>query len=104
MEETPIFDELEAKWEELDYSRSLMDANWRVRNVQTGAEWYEDDEGNEVFLEPQYAEGGIVTKVDPKLPVKIVNGYIELDDCPVATVPKRKFKLFGRNQDCNGCL
>lgn len=100
---TPLYDELEAKWSEQYYQRAICDTYWPVIHVQTGQTWFEDDEGNEVFPEPQYAaEGGIVTKVDPKLPVKIVNGYIEFDESRIK--PKRKFQLFGRNQGTNGTL
>lgn len=104
MSETPLFDELEAKWNAVGEDSRICDEYTRCFYIETGAEWYEDDEGNEVFPEPKYAEGGIVTKVDPKLPVKVVNGYIELDDCPVALVPRHKRKLFGRNQGTNGTL
>lgn len=92
---TPIYDQLEAEWNYTDHYRAVCDAHWTVTHPATGQVWYEDDEGNEVFPEPQYAEGGIV---------KGSSSENFDNDCPVALVPKRKFKLFGRNQDCQGTL
>lgn len=113
MEETPIFDELEAKWSQLILGHRICDEYWRVSNVQTGAEWYEDDEGNEVFLEDLEFRGETHTVVREPNQTVIYNaeghgseahvGTCGLVDCGTKR-HKRKFKLFGRNQDCNGCL
>lgn len=146
MSNTPLYDELEDKWTETFSQRNICDRWWTVHHNQTGQEWFEDDEGNEVFPEPptagelnsglatagelnsgldltagivlvegqytateegferkpQYAKGGFDKRVDPKLPVKIVNCYIHLDESRIK--PKRKFKLFGRNQETQGTL
>ena len=91
---TPIFDELEEKWNAVGYDRAICDPYNRCFLIETGAEWYEDDEGNEVFPEPRYAEGGLVEPVRT-IVYKPDEGFV---------VPKPKFKLFGRNQGTNGVL
>lgn len=101
MSETPLFEELEAKWSETDNYRTICDRWWTVTHIATGQHWLEDDEGNEVFPETQYAEGGIVKGSSPEVQRLLENFD---NDCPVALVPKRKFKLFGRNQGTNGTL
>lgn len=110
MGDTPIYDELEAEWNYTDQYRAVCDAHWTVTHPATGQVWYEDDEGNEVFPEPSTAklsvgEGWIQ---HPKLDhLEVRDGMVRFkdSDCPVSNVPKkRKFKLFGRNQDCQGTL
>lgn len=97
--QTPLYDELEAKWTGENYQRAICDRYWTVTQTATGQEWFEDDEGNEVF-----PEGGLL----PNRPATGV--WVDLSEgyCPVSNVavdrPKRKFKLFGRNQGTNGTL
>lgn len=120
MSETPLYDELEAKWNETCDDTCICDAYARVVNLSTGQVWFEDDEGNEVFPEPQYAKGGLL----PNRPETGVMVDLSEDYCPVAVVPKRetrvgtcglvdcgtkrhkpkRHKLFGRNQGTNGTL
>ena len=86
---TPIYKELEAKWNAV--GEDLL-------------ELIEDDEGNEVFPETQYSPGGYIGQF-PELHKAI---FEDRTYCPVSNVavdrPKRKFKLFGRNQGTNGTL
>ena len=127
--ETPLYDELEAKWAEQYYQRAICEQYWTVTHTATGQEWLEDDEGNEVFPEPPtqtdlnegvdlsaYIVPNEVRVGDTVIPIKLgepqyaEGGLVE----PVRTfvykpdegfaVPKRKFKLFGRNQGTNGTL
>lgn len=118
---TPIYDELEAKWNETCYDTRICDAYARVVNLSTGQVWFEDDEGNEVFPEPptqtDLNEGVDLTaylvpnevKVGDTVSAISLGGiipYPELDK-PSPTLPKGikpKFKLFGRNQGTNGTL
>lgn len=94
---TPIYKELEEKWNAV--GEDLL-------------ELIEDDEGNEVFPETQYSPGGYIGQ----FPGGYIGQFPELHKaifedrtyCPVSNVavdrPKRKFKLFGRNQGTNGTL
>ena len=133
MSETPLFDELKDKWDETYTDKAICDTYWPVIHVQTGQTWFEDDEGNEVFPEsdldePQYSPGGYIGQF-PELHKAI---FEDRTYCPVSNVavdrpkreefeelqelykveiirheplpPKRKFKLFGRNQGTNGTL
>lgn len=98
MSETPLFDELEEKWNAVGTDRRICDKYMRCFLIETGAEWYEDDEGNEVFLveeESPYVEAGLVVPGD-----RVVPSGALVFDC--ATKPK--FKLFGRNQGTDGTL
>lgn len=101
MSETPLYDELKAKWNAVGEDSRICDEYTRCFYIETGAEWFEDIEGNEVFPEPQYAEGGVVKGSSPEVQ-RLLEDFD--NDCPVALVPKRKFKLFGRNQDSQGVL
>lgn len=109
--QTPLYDELEAKWTGENYQRAICDLYWTVTQTATGQEWFEDDEGNEVFPEElesqeetQYSPGGYIGQF-PELHKAI---FEDRTYCPVSNVavvrPKRKFKLFGRNQGTNGTL
>lgn len=98
MSETPLYDELEAKWSDEYYHRAICDQYWTVTHTATGQEWFEDDEGNEVFPDEEespYVEAGLVVPGD-----RVVPSGTLVFDC--ATKPK--FKLFGRNQGTNGTL
>lgn len=107
---TPIFDELEEKWNWTFSQRAICDQYWTVTHTATGQEWFEDDEGNEVFLEELEFRGELYTVVREPNQTVIYNTEVQRlledfdNDCPVALVPKRKFKLFGRNQGTNGTL
>lgn len=106
----PIYDELEEKWNWTINQRNICDQYWTVTHAATGQEWFEDDEGNEVFPETQYQEeaqyspGGYIGQF-PELHKAI---FEDRTYCPVSNVavdrPKRKFKLFGRNQGTTGTL
>lgn len=110
---TPIYDELEEKWNAVVADRRICDRYWRVYIAQTGAEWLEDDEGNEVFLPPTGSElnagVGITYLVGRPDTAK---GYEELSTDPEylreASIRregrKNRFKLFGRNQGTTGTL
>ena len=119
---TPIYDELEEKWNAVGTDRRICDKYMRCFLIETGAEWYEDDEGNEVLpgMSPtleELNEGADLyayfvpneVKVGDTVSAISLGGiipYPELDK-PSPTLPKGikpKFKLFGRNQGTNGTL
>ena len=106
---TPIFDELEEKWNFTDHYRAMCDEYWTVTHLATGQVWYEDDEGNEVFP-------GVAPTLEELDNALDLHAYLVPQDVKVGDVvrqvevgepivyPKRKFKLLGRNQGTNGTL
>ena len=113
--ETPLYDELEAKWSETDNYRTICDRWWTVTHIATGQQWLEDDEGNEVFPEELEFQGEAHLVVREPNQTVIYNaeghgseahvGTCGLVDCGTKRhKAKRKLKLFGRNQGTNGTL
>ena len=112
MTETPIYDELEEKWEEETYFKAICDVYWTVTNNATGQTWLEDDEGNEVFIEEREFSEEPQTDYREPIQTDILPeghgseshvGTCGIVDCNTKR-HKRKFKLLGRNQHCQGTL
>lgn len=114
MSEQPIYDELEAKWADENYQRAICDQYWTVTHTATGQEWFEDDEGNEVFPEELEFQGETHTVVREPNQTVIYNaeghgsearvGTCGLVDCGTKRHKPKRHKLFGRNQGTNGTL